>query len=68
MSDFSKDRMTTKEAADYLGMSEGTIENWRYNGLSTLPFYKVGGRVYYRKTDIDKWLEGNKRTNTTNTG
>jgi excisionase family DNA binding protein len=61
---FDQDRMTRKEAADYIGVSKGTLDNWASTGYGDLPFYKVGGQVYYRRSDLDKWLEQQKRTHT----
>jgi excisionase family DNA binding protein len=46
-----------KQAADYLGVSVGTLEVWRCNKRYPLPFIKVGRLVKYRKSDLDAFLE-----------
>lgn len=50
--------LDTPQAAAYLRVSPGTLEVWRATRrYSTLRFVKVGSRVYYRRTDLDAWLE-----------
>jgi excisionase family DNA binding protein len=61
---FDQDRMSRQAAADYIGKAKSTLDNWASTGYADLPFYKVGGTVYYRRTDLDKWLEKQKRTHT----
>jgi len=51
----------TKRAADYLGVSPATLNRMRTTGEG--PRYaKVGSRVIYSPTDLDAWVEANKRT------
>ena len=59
---FDEDRMNRQQAADYLGLTYSTLKNWACTGEGDLPYHKVGGRVYYRRSDLDKWLESRKRT------
>lgn len=57
--------MTTTEAAEYLRLSTGTLENYRVKG--TGPAYHQRSRksrVYYRREDLDAWLAGARKTNT----
>jgi hypothetical protein len=42
-----------------LGISPGTLQTLRING--TIPFSKVGGVLFYNKTDILKLLENNRK-------
>mgnify|MGYP000713251162 CR=1 FL=1 len=42
-----------------LGISPGTLQNLRING--TIPYSKVGGVLFYKKTDIQNILEQNMR-------
>ena len=44
--------------AAYLGVSERTLEDWRYRSRGPR-FVRVGANVRYRKTDVDQWLEAN---------
>lgn len=59
---FNEDRMTRQEAADYIGLSYNTLKNWAVTGDGDLPFHKVGSRVFYRRSELDAWLESRKRT------
>lgn len=59
-----EDRMTRKEAAAYLGLTLGTLEIWASTGRYNLPFVKVGRRVFYRKSDLDAFIEQRTVTNT----
>lgn len=49
-------RLTRAEAADYLGVLPKTLANWASTGRYQLKFHKVGGRVIYLKSDLDKWI------------
>lgn len=49
---------TTEEAASYLNISSGTLENWRTGKLKTGPrFHKPKGKVYYYQSDLDEWIK-----------
>ena len=41
------------QAAEYLGLTEGTLSVWRCTGRYNLPFIKVGRMVKYRKSALD---------------
>jgi len=47
---------TTEKAAEYLGYSTGTLENWRMSNNGP-KFYKPLGRVVYFKEDLDAWVK-----------
>jgi len=47
--------VNTKNAAELLGVSVGTLEVWRSTGRHNLPFYKVGRHVKYRLSDLENW-------------
>lgn len=53
----SKKLLDENEAADFLTISPGTLSVWRSTQRYNIPFVKVGRRVRYRQTDLDKWLE-----------
>ena len=61
----SDNRMSTEEAAKYLGKAKRTLEGWRSNGYAKLPYYKVGHSVWYLQADLDEWIGSNRHTNTT---
>ena len=60
-------RLTTKEAAAYLGVSPRTLEKYRVTGGGP-PFHKVFTRVVYDAADLDEWLHGCRRSSTSDGG
>lgn len=46
------------EVRQFLGISAGTLQNFRING--TLPYTKIGGVIYYDLDEILKVLENNR--------
>ncbi|QAZ66798.1 helix-turn-helix domain-containing protein [Solidesulfovibrio carbinolicus] len=51
--------LRTREAAEYLGVSPGTLEVWRCKGRG--PRYcKLGKVVVYDPTDLDAFREARK--------
>ena len=51
-------------AADHMGIAAATLQYWRTTGAQKIPFIKVGGRVLYRISDLDQWLEENTFSHT----
>jgi hypothetical protein len=53
-------RMNTENAARYLGVTVLTLKNWRFRGKKKPtgpPFIVLGGRrVWYFKTDLDRFI------------
>lgn len=49
--------MKEAAAAEYLGAEVNTLRNWRCTKRYALPFVKIGRLVFYRKPDLDKWIE-----------
>lgn len=57
--------MTTEEAAEYLGLSKSTLDNWRqqkkgpvYVRLNASAKIVRGAKnIKYRKADLDDWVE-----------
>jgi hypothetical protein len=62
--DQSKKWLKSTEVRKLLNISPGTLQNLRING--TLSYTKIGGIIYYANQDIDKLLENNKVSNTSN--
>ena len=52
---------TTREAAIYLALEPGTLENWRYKQRGPKPTPLPGGSIRYDKADLDEWVEAAKR-------
>lgn len=47
---------TNDQAADYIGVTPGTMEVWRSTKRYIIPYIKVGRLVKYRKTALDDYL------------
>jgi excisionase family DNA binding protein len=47
--------LTAAELAEILGFAPGTIVDWAERG--EVPCFKLGGRLRFRLSEIDKWLE-----------
>ena len=48
--------LTTREAAQYLGLAVSTLNKWRCHGGGP-EFLKLGRAVRYRRDDLDRFLE-----------
>ena len=60
--------LRTPEAADYVGLSPSTLEKKRIDG-SGPEFIRLGGRaVGYDLHALDSWLDGQRRTSTSDNG
>jgi excisionase family DNA binding protein len=46
-----------QQAAEYIGITPGTIRVWC--SKRKVPFIKINGRVRFRQTDLDKFLDQN---------
>lgn len=46
------------ETARIIGCKKQTLANWRHTGRHSLPFVKVGGRIFYRDSDLKDWIAG----------
>ena len=49
--------MSATEVAEFLGISVNTLYQLRYRGDSLPRGYRVGGRIKYRRSDVEAWLE-----------
>jgi excisionase family DNA binding protein len=47
--------LTAADLADRLGFAAGTIVDWAEAG--TIPAFKLGGRLRFRLSEVDAWLE-----------
>ena len=48
--------LTSRELADALGFSPATIQDWSEAGR--IPGFRVGGRLRFRASEVEAWLEG----------
>ncbi len=52
--------LTDDEAAAYLSASTSTLNFWRTQRRGPA-FVKLGRNVRYRRCDLDRWIEANRR-------
>ena len=48
--------LSARELADLLGFSAATVVDWAEAGK--LPGFKIGGRLRFRLSEVEDWLEG----------
>lgn len=53
------DWVTNKECTRLTGFSKSTLQRYRESGL--LPFSKVGGNIFYPRSEIEALLQRNMR-------
>jgi excisionase family DNA binding protein len=53
----SSGRLTTFEAAEIIGVKPQTLISWRCTKKESIPYYKIGRKVFYKKQDILEWVE-----------
>jgi len=49
--------LNTTQAAEFLGVTIGTLEVWRCSKRYPIPYLKCGRLVRYRRSDLIAWLE-----------
>jgi len=49
-------RLTSAEAADILGVTEGTLAVWRCTKRYRLPFVKIGRKIFYHNEDVKAFV------------
>lgn len=58
--------VASAELAAFLGVKPQTLRKWRLTGQGP-PYVKLGGpagRVVYRRSDVDTWIESHRFTST----
>jgi excisionase family DNA binding protein len=48
--------LTTEQLAGLLGLQRDTLYHWRLRGVGPRSI-RVGGRLRYRREDVEEWLE-----------
>ena len=59
-----KKLLTEQEAAEFLGVSPGTLAVWRCTGRYDLRYVKAGRWVRYRPEHLEEWLESRTQCHT----
>ena len=49
--------LSPDDVAEILGISTSTLAKWRRSKEPDLPFLRLNGRIKYRASDIDDFLE-----------
>ena len=67
MNEKDKHYLSTREAADWLGLSPRTLDRYRVSGDGP-PFHRFGARVRYLLADLEAWAAARRRTSTSDDG
>lgn len=54
--------ISTKQAAVYLGVSDGTLRRWRSERFGPAYVHQSPRNVRYRKEDLERWVNERVRT------
>jgi predicted site-specific integrase-resolvase len=57
--DRSRDWMTPKQAAFYLGVSPFTMALWRKSNKAP-SWHRMHGRIRYTRADLDQWINATR--------
>ena len=52
--------LTSREAAAYLRMGSNFLDYDRCKKTVNIPFYRIGRRIRYKRSDLDAFLEKNR--------
>jgi excisionase family DNA binding protein len=52
----SNSMLTTKEAAEFLGIRPSTLNVWRSSGTVNVPYIRVGTAIRYRLSDLEEYV------------
>jgi len=64
MTDLPRKKLSTQEAADYLGLGKSTLDKYRVLRSDGPPYFKVGARILYEISDLEMWISRHRRTST----
>jgi excisionase family DNA binding protein len=51
--------MNISEVANYIKAAKSTIYGLTHK--NTIPYYKLGKKLYFKKSEIDEWINSKKR-------
>jgi hypothetical protein len=55
------DNLAPRLVSQLLGVPEATLATWRCTGRVKLPYFKIGGHVRYRASDIEAFIAANMK-------
>lgn len=53
--------MTSKEAAAALRLAYATLRDWSANGRGPIKPVKIGARVFWRRSDVERLVTGDSK-------
>lgn len=56
--------LSPAKASQQIGVSQKTLANWRCSGTSGLKFTRIGSRIFYRQSDLNAFVYGQRRDST----
>ena len=59
--------MDSTQAAEFLGLSPGTLARYRVDGVGPV-YYRIGNRIRYKLSDLVEWREARRRISTSDDG
>ena len=60
----AKNLLNRKQAAEFLCVKEQTLAQWATAGRYDLKFVKIGRRVFYKRSDLEEFIERRTFTST----
>ena len=57
MSDIFQDRLSPPQTADVLGVTTGTLAVWRCTQRYSLPFVRIGRKIFYKGADVQNFID-----------
>ena len=59
----SRGFLTEKHTGKAINTAPSTLRAWRVKGKGPR-YYKIGGKILYKQSDLDAWIEAQARTST----
>lgn len=56
--------LTPEQVALLLGIKRETLQIWRCVGRYDLPYVKIGGRVRYKSSDVENFIQSRTKNHT----
>ena len=53
----TRKKLGRKEAAEYLGITPGTLNKWASVGRPWVPYYRIGRKAVYDVADLDAFMK-----------
>jgi transcriptional regulator with XRE-family HTH domain len=52
-----KHLLSVDDVAELLGIAPSTLSKWRQTGTPDLPYLRINGRIRYRASDVDEFID-----------